>query len=140
MSNRNYASGGKIYSMHVKPVIVDVKITIGALGAVTSFSGAMVQSVVRTSQGLYKIKLQNLTNFTKVYTTQGCMESPATGLSGIIAIEVQNAPSTSMKISSGGEISIKTIGAAAALSDPASGSVIDVLIIASDSGVLLPGE
>lgn len=139
MANRNYASGGKIYSMHVKPVLIDVKITIGAAGAVASFSGAMVQSVVRTSTGLYKIKMQAQTSFAKVYSVQATMQSPAVGLSNVTKVEVQNLPSSTMSINSGGELTIKTV-VAGALGDPTAGSAISVLVIASDSGVLLPGE
>lgn len=140
MANRNYASGGKLYSMHVKPVMIDVKIRIGTAGAVASISGAMVQSVVRVSTGTYKIKMQPQTNFTRVFSTEGNMHSPAMGLSGISAIEFQSSPSTSMAITTGGELTVKTLNASGALADPAFGSTVNVMVIASDSGVLLPGE
>ena len=140
MANRNYVSGGKIYSMHVKPVIIDVKIRIGAAGAVTSFQGAMVKSVVRVSQGVYKIKMQDKTSYNRIFTTHGAMQSPVTGLSGIVAVEIQNAPSASMALTAAGELTVKTLSDAITLADPASGSTINLLVIASDSGVLLPGE
>lgn len=49
MANRNYASGGKIYSMHVKPVLVDCKFTVSATDSAglgqTNLRGPMVQNV-----------------------------------------------------------------------------------------------
>lgn len=49
MANRNYASGGKIYSMRVKPVLVDCSFIVnatdtGGLG-ITSLKGPLVQAV-----------------------------------------------------------------------------------------------
>lgn len=47
MANRNFASGGKLYSMHAKPVLVDCSFTVtptNGLG-ITSFKGPMVQNV-----------------------------------------------------------------------------------------------
>ena len=115
MANRNWASGGKIYSMHVMPVMMDVSVAIGAAGAVSSIKGSGIQSVTRMSTGIYKIKAQSQTNFTKLYSAQGSMQSPLAGLSGISTIEIQNAPNTSVAIASGAELTVKTLDAAGAL-------------------------
>lgn len=47
MANRNWASGGKIYSMHVKPVRVDCKFTVASsnLSGITGLRGPTVQAV-----------------------------------------------------------------------------------------------
>ena len=134
MANRNFASGGKIYSMNVRPVMVDTSIVIGAIGAVASFAGAMVASVTRVSTGIYKIKLQNNTNFNTALFQSGAMQSPVTGLSGC-RIEIGNNPTAAGQIGSGAEINIKCLDAAGALVDPASGSTIAVLAIYNDSSV-----
>lgn len=140
MSNRNYASGGKIYSMHVKPVMVTATAQIGASGAVSSFVGSMVQSVTRTSIGLYKIKLQSNTNFPRLYSAMGSMQSAPSALSGIATIEIQNSPNTSAQIPTGAELSVKTLDITGALADPASGSALNVMAIFSDSVILINGE
>lgn len=49
MANRNFSSGGKIYSMHVSPVLVDCNFQVaasdsGGLG-ITSLKGPLVQAV-----------------------------------------------------------------------------------------------
>ena len=74
MANRNWASGGKLYSMHVMPVMIDATILIGATGAVTSFVGSTIASVTRVSTGVYKIKAQSGTNFTKLFSAVGSMQ------------------------------------------------------------------
>ena len=53
MANRNWASGGKLYSMHVNPAMITATIQIGATGAVSSFVGSAVQSVTKQSTGVY---------------------------------------------------------------------------------------
>lgn len=140
MANRNFANGGKIYAMHVYPVFFDATILIGATGAVTSFVGSMVQSVTRVSTGIYTVKLQSGTNFSKLYAAHGAMLSPPTGLSGILGIEIQNAPNTSIALISGAALTIKCLDAAGVLANPASGSSINVSALCSNSSVTLQGE
>lgn len=133
MANRNFASGGKIYSMHVMPVMVNATVTIGATGAVASFVGPLIASVVRTGVGLYTINLQDAYN--KCLSASGSMQSPVSGLSGVLAIEVANAPSTSVASATAPSISIKCLDAAGALVDPASGSAINFMSIMNNSAV-----
>lgn len=140
MAQRNWASGGKIYSMHVMPVFMDTTIQIGATGAVASFVGSGVQSVTRNGTGLYTIKMQQQTNFSKLFSANGSMQSPPSGLSGILGIEIQNAPNASVANITGMSLQIKTLDAAGALADPASGSAINVLMIMSNSSVVIGGE
>lgn len=141
MANRNWASGGKIYSMHVKPVLLDCTIQIGASGAVSSFVGSAIQSVTKQgAAGTYLIKMQPNTNFPKLFAAHGSAMSPASGLSGVLGIEIQNAPNASVATSSGGELTIKCLDPAGALVNPASGSAINVLMILSDSSVIIGGE
>lgn len=132
-ANRNFASGGKIYSMHVMPVLVDVTINIGATGAVTSISGQMVTSVVRNSTGTYQINLTN--NFNSLLSAHGSAASPSSGLSGILAVEIQNAGSAAVQSLTAPHLIIKTLDAAGALADPASGSAIRTVIYLSNSSV-----
>lgn len=140
MANRNWASGGKVYSMHVSPALITATAQIGASGAVTSFVGSAVSSVVRVSQGIYKITCQSQTNFPRLFSAQGSMQSPPAGLSGISTIEIQNAPNASVAIATGAELTVKTLDAAGALADPASGSALNVQMLLSNSSVIIDGE
>jgi hypothetical protein len=126
--------------MHVKPCFVNATILIGATGAVTSFVGSAIASVTRTGTGLYTVKFAPNTNFSRLYYAKGAMQSPASGLSGIMAIEIQNAPNASVSLASAGQLSIKTLNSSGVLADPATGSSINVMIVASDSSVLIQGE
>lgn len=47
MANRNFANGGRIYAMHVKPVIVNTKFTVTAANGlgITNLKGPTVQNV-----------------------------------------------------------------------------------------------
>lgn len=137
MANRNFANGGKIMTMNAGPVIVNTNITIGATGAVTSStSTTMVTSVTRTSTGIYVLHLANA--YFKAISISASMQSPSSGLSGILGIESGNAPNTSVASSTAPTITIKTLDAAGALANPASGSVISVTALLSNSSVQIP--
>jgi len=140
MANRNYLSGGKIYSMHKAPVMVTATATIGATGAVQSSVGSMVKSIVRVSVGTYRITLDLQTNFTRLFSAMGSMQSPVSGLSGISTVEIQNAPNASVSLPAGTQIIVKTLSPAGALADPASGSALNVLLMLSDSSIVIGGE
>lgn len=49
MANRNYASGGKLYSMHVKPVLLDCNFKVDSTNAnglgISGLKGPMIQNV-----------------------------------------------------------------------------------------------
>lgn len=135
MANRNWASGGKIYSMNVSPAFINITVQIGAAGAVSSISGAAVASVTRMSLGVYKIKMQAQTSFPKLLSASSSMQSPSSGLSGILGVEIQNAPNASAATASGAELTVKTLDAAGALANPASGSALNVLMIFNNSSV-----
>lgn len=133
MANRNFANGGKIYAMHVMPVLVNTNITIGTTGAVTSFIGTLTSSVTRVSTGVYQINLAD--PYFTCLNASGSMQSPSSGLSGVLAIEIQNAPSASVNVLGSPSLTIKCLDAAGALVDPASGSVISCLAIMNNSSV-----
>lgn len=138
MANRNYASGGKIYSMGVKPVIVNANVTIGASGAVSSFTGAMINSVTQSSTGVYTISLSN--NFSGLHMAMGSLQSPPSGLSGIVAVEIQNSPNTNVTSLPTPQITVKTLNSSDTLANPASGSVLSVMLYLSDSSIQIGGE
>lgn len=134
MANRNFANGGKIMTMHAGPVMVTTNITIGSTGAVTSNSQTtMVTSVTRTSTGIYVLHLAN--SYNGAISILASAQSPSSGLSGVLAIETANAPTTAVQAST---ITIKTLDAAGALVDPASGSVISVIAMLNNSSVKIP--
>lgn len=137
MANRNFANGGKIMTMQAGPVIVNTNILIGATGAVTSStSTTMVTSVTRTSTGIYVLHLAD--SYNSAISVSASMQSPSSGLSGILGVECGNAPSTSVAILAAPVITIKTLDAAGALADPASGSTISVTALLSNSTVSIP--
>lgn len=140
MANRNWASGGKLFSMHASPVLITATVLIGASGAVTSFVGSAVANITKSSTGVYKVKLQSQTNFPRMFFASGSAISPASGLSGVLAVEIQNAPNTSLAIADGGELTIKCLDAAGAVVNPADGSSICIMILASNSSVIIDGE
>lgn len=133
MANRNFANGGKIYAMHVMPVIVNAVAAIGASGAVSSVSSTMCNSVTHVSTGIYRFNLTD--NFNAALSIHASARSPGSGLSGVLCIEVQNAPSTNIASLTAPSITVKCLDAAGALVDPASGSAIDIMIYANNSGV-----
>lgn len=133
MANRNFANGGKIMAMHSGPVLMNTNITIGATGAVASFIGTLTASVVRISTGIYQINLADTYN--AHLASNGSAQSPSSGLSGVLGIEIQNAPSASVSNFSAPSLTVKCLDAAGALVDPASGSVISILSLLSNSSV-----
>lgn len=139
MANRNWISQ-RLYSMHAMPVMITATVQIGASGAVSSFVGSAVQAITRTSIGLYKMKCQANTDFSRLYFAAGSPMSPPSGLSGVSTVEIQNAPNASVSVSGAGEISFKCLDAAGALVDPASGSALNLFMIASSSSVVIGGE
>lgn len=133
MANRNFANGGKVFAMHVSPVLANVNITIGASGAVSSFVGTLSSSVTRISAGLYQI---NMTDpYVIALFASGAMQSPVSGVSGIVAVEIQNAPSSTITAAGGQHLQVKCLNASDALTDPASGSVLSLLLLLNNSSV-----
>ena len=67
MANRNWASGGKIYSMHVMPVLLDANVVIdsGQPSGTRSLKGAAVSSISNVGTGLYKIVFPD--NYNRYY-------------------------------------------------------------------------
>lgn len=120
--------------MNVMPAMLNASIVItGGSGAVASSSGTTIKSVVRNSIGNYTITFQD--PYASVLAAHASMISPVSGLSGILGIEIGNAPSTSIQVITGGSIVVKTLDAAGALANPAAGSTINVVVIANNSKV-----
>lgn len=66
MANRNYASGGKLYSMHVKPVLLDCNFVVaatdsGGLG-ITSLKGPMIANVFMHTSATPGVGNNSITN------------------------------------------------------------------------------
>ena len=140
MANRNWMSGGKLFSMHKDPVMLDCTIQIGATGAVSSFVGSAIQSVTRQGTGLYKITFQPQTNFARLLFAAGSCQSAPAALSGIDSVEIQNNPNASVSPISSPSLTIKTLNPAGSLVDPASGSAVSVIMIMGNSSVTIQGE
>lgn len=134
MANINFPNGGKIYTQHVSPVIVDCEITItGGAGAVASFTGNAVASITRVSTGTYRLNLNQPYNAAMLAI--GGMQSASGGLSGIMAVECQNDPTTSVSNVTTPTLTVKTLDVTGAAANPATGSTIQVMAILSNSSV-----
>lgn len=134
--NRNFSNAGKIYAMHVSPVMVTTNIVIGASGAVTSFSQAsLIASVVHTSTGVYTVTMQPQNNVNAVICPLASLQSPASGLSGVSTVEFGNAPSTTMAVSATPTIVMKCLSPAGTVVNPASGSTLSMMVICNNSSV-----
>ena len=128
MANRNFPSGGKIYSFQVMPVMIQLDINIGASGAVSSISGSGVASVTKSSTGTYLITLQDPYN--SLMCVLGNMQV-ASGVSGVDSIEQIGSFVSSV---SGATLSIQTL-LNNAVANPASGSTINLMIMLNNSSI-----
>lgn len=90
MANRNWASGGKLYSMHVKPVILDFSFTVDNTNAagIINLKGPCITSVFMNSTspsggnpnpaaGIIQVKLAD--NYSRIYNVFGSIQSPNSG-------------------------------------------------------------
>lgn len=90
MANRNWASGGKIYSMHVKPVLIDFSFTVdNTNGAgISGLKGPCVSSVFMNATspsggnpnppaGIIRVKLAD--NYSRFYNMFASIQSPNSG-------------------------------------------------------------
>lgn len=137
MANRNFPSN-KIYNMHVMPVRIDAQIAIsgsGAPAAPTLASAAGVQAISRVSAGLYNIQLQD--NYAKVIGMQVSFQSVSvSAASGIFVVElISFANSSNPANNNGATIQIRCMNAAGASTDPASGSVMLLVLDLNNSQV-----
>ncbi len=133
MANRNFPNGKAIYTNHTIPVMIDVTILIGASGAVTSISTAnsFITGVTKTATGKYTIALAD--PYASAIMVIGSAQSASGGLSGILAVECGNAPSTDVSSTSAPCVKIITLDAAGVAAHPADGSKISVLAYLSNS-------
>jgi len=131
MANRNWKSGGRVFSMHKDPVMLDCSILIGASGAVTSFTGPTISSVSQSSTGVYVVTFMD--NYPGLISAQGSMQSPSSGLSGIGQIEIQNAPNAAVSAFPQGSLTVTCLNNSGAAANPASGSILNLLIVLSNS-------
>lgn len=90
MANRNWASGGKLYSMHVKPVLLDFSFNVDNTtgSGVANLKGPCVTSVFMNSTapsggnpnppaGFIMVKLAD--NYPRLYNVLGSIQSPNSG-------------------------------------------------------------
>lgn len=112
--------------------MIDCKITVGATGAVSSFSGNLVQNVVRNSVGNYTITLQSQCNLNATICFLSGIVGPAnTTSSGVDAIE--KSPLSSITANPA-TIVVQCFNAGTA-TDPASGSIIEICQLGRNSSV-----
>lgn len=89
MANRNFASGGKLYSMHVMPVLVDCNFTVDNTNpdGISNLKGPLVEQVLMNSAaatpsatiatGTIVVQLQD--NFNKLYSFSHAIIAPNSG-------------------------------------------------------------
>lgn len=146
MANRNWMSGGRLFSMHKDPVFMECTIQIGGTGAVSSYTGACVSSVIRVSAGKYKISFQPNTNFPRLLAAVASMQSASAAISGISAVEIQNAPNASVASVATPSLTVQCLAPTSssvttlAATDPVSGSALNVLMLMGNSSVTIQGD
>lgn len=117
--------------MHLMPVSLDGKASIGAAGAVTSFGAIGVASIARISTGRYRITLQD--PYASLSCLNAMMKSPSAGSpSGVHAIELI---SEQVATSSQPSLDLQCFDSAGALVDPASGSDLKFQLLLNNSSV-----
>lgn len=91
MANRNWASAGKCYSMHVQPVLIDCNFIVAAANSgargISSLKGPGVQAVYMNSSaatpakaiaaGTILVQLQD--NYNKLFSVRCSIQSPSSG-------------------------------------------------------------
>lgn len=90
MANRNFASGGKLYSMHVSPVLIDMRFTVdnSAAPGITSLKGPTVANVymhnsavaassINPVAGTIVVQLQD--NYSRLLSYSASITSPNSG-------------------------------------------------------------
>jgi len=137
MANRNFANGGKIFQMHAKPVIIDVQVTIGATGAVSSFTSSstgansMISSITKSATGTYQVTLAD--SYTSLLGIISGSARVASGTSGFNDIEQVGAMAT---ITTGqqpqSQFSFQTV-LAGTVANPNSGAVLQLIFLLNDS-------
>lgn len=143
--NKNFANGKGIFAHHVRPILADGRITIGATGAVTAVAGTLVSSVVRNSAGNYTITLIDVTQ--KLLSAEIIMQSPSGSDSGISKVEIANtglvsSDAITIQCYQAQMPSVTTQGTPVEMTkvDPASGSTILFTLFLSDSSYQIPNE
>lgn len=90
MANRNWASAGKIYSMHVSPVLIDCNFVVasGGTNGISSLKGPAVQAVYMhtsasassTNPAAGTIIVQLSDNYNRLFNVEAaCIQSPLSG-------------------------------------------------------------
>lgn len=128
MANRNFANGGKIYSMNVMPVMLNLQITIGASGAVSASSGKGIYSVSKTGTGTYRITMQD--RYFSLLSLIGNAKV-ASGVSGMDHIEQLGSLTASGNRC---YVDIQTV-LAGAVANATSGAVLNVVLLLNNSSV-----
>lgn len=93
MAQRNFASGGKIYSMHVYPVLIDCHFTVSATDTaglgITDLKGPCVSAVYMNTSATPAtlspnpaagtIMVQLADNYSRLFNYSACVVSPSSG-------------------------------------------------------------
>ena len=137
MANRNFANGGKIYQMHAKPVLIDVQVTIGASGAVSSFTSSstgansMISSITKTATGTYQVTLAD--SYQSLLGIINGSPRVASGTAGIDDIQQLGVMAT---ITSGqqpqSQFTFQT-SLSSTVANPTSGAVLQLIFLLNDS-------
>ena len=136
MANRNFPNS-RIYSGHVMPVLLDANASIGAVGAVSSFRGALISSFDRLGVGKYQIVANDA--YSRLFKVECSLQSPSAGVScGVMSIELD--PASDVSDSAGASIIIQCFDSAGVAKELPSGAVLFVSIYMSNSSVMINGQ
>lgn len=76
IANRNWPNN-KLYQTAIYPSRLDVSITIGASGAVSSATGSYLKSVTKKADGMYEVRFQD--NYARLIGLSSSMVAPVSG-------------------------------------------------------------
>lgn len=133
MANRNWASGGKIYSMHVKPVLLDCNFIVDSANGnglgIRSLKGPCVSAVYMHSSATFVGDTHTSTLVDGISSTSGLAAGMIVSGSGITAgtkiSSVNSSSAITLSAATSSSVSAGTIGFAAVGSpNPAAGYVL----------------
>ena len=111
--------------------MIDLQVTLGAVGAVASFSGNGVSNVVKNADGRYTATLRQPFN-AYIGSMSQMIAATAGTASGVSTVELTGIPDTAVRSSS---VSFQTLNNAGVVANGTSGSKLSISLLLRNSSV-----
>jgi hypothetical protein len=132
MANRIFDT---VLALQKQIAILDAEVTIGSSGAVTAIKGSGIASVANTGTGLFTVTLED--SYNKLLSLESVILSASAN--AICTVQIASVtPDVNLK--SAKTLAIRTLDFAGAAANPASATVIKLLITLRKSSVKGKGE